>query len=119
MIEPLSGSCHCGAVRITIPTAPDYINDCNCSLCETRGAIWGYFSPTMVTITGGPTGSYTRSDLPKAYLTTHWCQHCGSTTHWAPLDPSYDRMGINMRLFAPEDWAQVDVRAIDGRSWEG
>lgn len=119
MSRPLSGHCHCGAVRITIPTAPDYINDCNCSLCTTRGALWGYFAPAMVEISGGPTGRYVRDDLAQAFLATHWCQQCGTTTHWTALDPGYERMGINMRLFAPESWAHVDIRAVDGRSWDG
>ncbi len=119
MSEALTGSCHCGAVRITIPTAPDYINDCNCSLCVTHGGLWGYFSPGLVEITGGPTSRYVRSDLPQPFLATHFCPQCGSTTHWAPLDPDYDRMGVNMRLFAPEAWAHIDIRAIDGRSVVG
>ena len=118
MNAPLSGQCHCGAVRVTIPAAPDYINDCNCSLCITRSAVWGYYSPTDVMITG-ETRSYVRADLPSPALATHWCAHCGTTTHWAALDPAYDRMGINMRLFDPTDYAGVEIRAIDGRSWDG
>lgn len=119
MTDALHGQCHCGAVRITIPSAPDYINDCNCSLCVTRGALWGYFPPSSVAIIGGPTGRYVRSDLTQAYLATHWCQQCGSTTHWTALDPSYDRMGVNMRLFAHHDWADVAIRRVDGRSRDG
>jgi len=116
--ESLTGSCHCGAVRVTIPAAPDYINDCNCSLCMTRRAIWGYFSPRDVTISG-ETHHYVRSDLREASLGTHWCAKCGTTTHWAAFDPDYDRMGVNMLLFAPEAWAGIEVRAVDGRSWDG
>lgn len=115
---PLSGSCHCGAVRITIPAAPEYINDCNCSLCMTRGAIWGYFPPAAVTFSGD-TRHYVRADLPDPALATHWCTRCGTTTYWAALDPAYARMGVNMRLFDPADYAGVEVRAIDGRSWVG
>lgn len=118
MNATLTGSCHCGAVRIAIPTAPDYINDCNCSLCMTRGAIWGYFPPAAVTITGA-THRYIRADLPDPALATHWCATCGTTTHWLALDPAYDRMGVNMRLFDPADYAAVEVRPVDGRSWDG
>ncbi len=118
MSGALSGRCHCGAVRVTIPAAPAYINDCNCSLCMTRGAVWGYFPPAAVTIIGD-THNYVRADLPDPALATHWCAACGTTTHWASLDPDYDRMGINMRLFDPADYTGIEVRAIDGRSWEG
>lgn len=119
MSDPLSATCHCGAVGITIPAAPDYLNDCNCSLCVTRGGLWGYFSPADVAITGGETRGYVRSDLKEAALSTHWCVRCGSTTHWTALDPAYDRMGVNMRLFAPEVYASVEIRRVDGRSWDG
>lgn len=113
----MEGSCHCGAVRVAIPTAPDYINECNCSLCMTRGGLWGYFAPAEVVITGNATRSYVRADLKEPALSTHWCDHCGSTTHWTALDPTYNRMGVNMRLFDPAVYASVEIRQVDGRSW--
>lgn len=84
----------------------------------TRGAIWGYFPPAAVTITG-KTHRYVRTDLADPALATHWCATCGTTTHWLALDPTYDRMGANMRLFDPAEYAAVEVRPVDGRSWEG
>lgn len=118
MSEALSATCHCGAVGITIPAAPAYLNDCNCSLCVTRGGLWGYFLPADVVITG-ETSSYIRADLKEPALATHWCPHCGSTTHWWALDPAYDRMGVNLRLFDPAIWEAIDIRHVDGRSWDG
>lgn len=118
MSAPLSGSCHCGAVRVTIPAAPEYINDCNCSLCMMRGGIWGYFPPAAVTISG-ETHHYIRADLADPALANHWCAHCGTPTHWRALDPAYQRMGINMRLFDPAEYAGVEIIPVDGRSWEG
>ncbi len=118
MTSPLSGSCHCGAVRVTIPAAPEYINDCNCSLCMMRGAIWGYFPPAAVTITGD-THHYIRADLADPALATQWCAACGTTTHWLALDPVYERMGVNMRLFDPAVYAGVEIKLVDRRSWDG
>ncbi|WP_066649728.1 MULTISPECIES: GFA family protein [Sphingomonas] len=118
MSEALSATCHCGAVGITIPAAPDYLNDCNCSLCVTRGGLWGYFPPANVVITG-ETSRYIRADLKEPALATHWCPRCGSTTHWRAIDPAYDRMGVNLRLFDPAIWEAIDIRHVDGRSWEG
>lgn len=117
MTTALEGSCHCGAVRLTIPRAPDYINDCNCSLCVKQGAIWGYFRPDEVTVTGA-VDAYVRADLAEPCLANHRCAHCGGITHWSLLPPHpADRMGINMRLFEPGARAGIEVRAIDGRSW--
>src|SRR5690242_21414364 len=28
------GSCHCGNVQIELPSAPEWVADCNCSLCR-------------------------------------------------------------------------------------
>ena len=34
------GSCHCGAVRMTLPETPTVATDCNCSLCRRIGGPW-------------------------------------------------------------------------------
>lgn len=36
-------SCHCGQVRIELDRRPDYINECNCTLCSKAGVRWGLF----------------------------------------------------------------------------
>ena len=110
-----TGHCHCRAVTLTIPRRPDYVNDCNCTLCTTRGAVWGYFRPVEVTIAGATT-PYLRNDTPHPALATHFCPVCGSTAHWTALDTAYDRMGVNMLLFAEEARAGVELRKIDGLS---
>ena len=38
----MTGTCLCGAVTVTVDDRPDYIHDCNCSLCRKAGAAWGY-----------------------------------------------------------------------------
>jgi len=38
-----TGSCHCGAVRMTLPSKPDVATACNCSLCRRIGGPWVYF----------------------------------------------------------------------------
>jgi len=45
------------------------------------------------------------------------CKHCGCITHWAPVDKTHDRMGVNARLMAPEVLDQVRVRHLDCRCW--
>ena len=112
----LVGACHCGTVRITIPNRPDYINDCNCTLCTKRGAKWGYFRPSEVEVEG-ETHAYIRADAPTPCLATHWCPSCGCPTHWTPLLADLDRMGVNVGLFEPEDMAGIEIRKVDGRSW--
>jgi len=113
----VQGQCPCGGVRITAPP-PDYVNDCNCSLCFRLGPLWAYYRPAAVTISGATT-AFVRTDIA-AELTVHHCPTCGATTHWASLPPgAIDRMPVNARLF---DWGSlegVEVRRGDMRSAGG
>jgi hypothetical protein len=107
------GSCHCGAVRITIEDDPVDAGECNCSICRRTGALWTYASPTRVSVAGEGVG-YVQGDKT---LALHHCPTCGVITHWTAFDPDYDRMGINLRLFDPALWQALSRRLIDGASW--
>jgi len=43
----LEGSCHCGAVRLTLPSPPEVATQCNCSLCRRIGSPWVYLIATV------------------------------------------------------------------------
>jgi hypothetical protein len=115
----VTGGCHCRAVRITLRTKPEYVNDCNCSLCSNAGALWGYFSPSDVWI-DGETQNYVRVDRKQPGVSVHFCGTCGATTHWSPL-PRFPQtmMGANMRLFDPGELFGVELRFPNGRNWDG
>ncbi|HJW40688.1 MAG TPA: GFA family protein [Rhizomicrobium sp.] len=111
----VEGSCHCGKVRIEIDTAPEQVTDCNCSICRRYGTLWAYYSPKQVHITEDvATHTYQWNDR---MLYFHRCAECGCVTHWSPVDPSRDRMGINARLLAPPVLAAARVHHTDGASW--
>jgi hypothetical protein len=105
----ITTSCHCGAVSIQVPTAPQDVAECNCSICRRLGGLWAYYSPRQVTVTG-ETETYVWGDK---MLSLHRCKTCGCTTHWTPMDPDYDRMGVNMRMADPAVIAGVPVRKVD------
>ncbi len=107
----IESSCHCGAVRLEISRAPLEVTDCNCTLCRSYGALWAYYSPKDVLVTGGATDIYMRGERKTEF---HRCKHCGCVTHWTPVDKTRDRMGVNARLMAPEVLARVRVRHLDG-----
>ena len=112
----IEGSCHCGAVRLTLPEPPEDLGSCNCSICRRIGGLWGYYRPDEVTVSD-PEGRLTGYVQGDASLTTWHCGRCGCTTHWSPNDPAYERMGVNLRLFDPEVWEPLPRRLIDGASW--
>ena len=110
----IEGACHCGAVRIAVPVAPEAVTSCNCSICRRIGWLCAYYSPRDVSVHGA-TDTYVWGDRT---LTLHRCKICGCTTHWSPMDPALDRMGVNARLMPPDILAAVRVRRFDGaESW--
>jgi hypothetical protein len=107
----IESSCHCGAVKLEIAVAPETVTDCNCSICRRYGVLWAYYAPSQVRIGAGPTDIYMWDDKSIEF---HRCRNCGCVTHWAPVDKSATRMGVNARLMAPEILARARVRRLDG-----
>jgi len=120
----MTATCLCGAVSVTIDARPDFINDCNCSLCRKTGGAWGYFPPASVDAVGD-TVSYSRTDKSAPAVDIHSCAVCGATTHWTRTEAFVaqhqmnDMVGVNMRLFDPDDLAGVEVHFPDGKTWTG
>jgi hypothetical protein len=110
MIEAV---CHCGAVRIEVPRAPDEVKECNCSICRRTGALLAYYSPKDVRVIppSGATDLYMWGDREIEF---HRCKVCGNFTHWSPVDKSLDRMGVNARLMPPELLADIRILKFDG-----
>ena len=103
------GSCHCGAVRMTLPATPAVATDCNCSLCRRIGGPWVYFEFGTVKIEGHPeaTAEYIWGDRT---LRTIHCKTCGCVTHWEPLEPTPGaKHGVNLGNFDPKLIASVRV----------
>lgn len=107
MIEAI---CHCGAVKIEVERAPTELTSCNCSICRRLGTLWSYFAPSTVRVAGS-TSTYQWGDKTIQF---HHCTTCGCTTHWSPLDPAGEWMGINARLMAPDVVAAARIKRLDG-----
>jgi hypothetical protein len=92
------GSCHCGSVKLVLPSTPEVATDCNCSLCRRIGGPWVYYKFGTVEITGHPeaTAEYIWGDRT---LRTIRCKTCGC---------------VNLANFAPELIKSVRVRRFDG-----
>ncbi len=119
----LNLSCLCGQVRIATPKRPDFVNECNCTLCRKSGARWAYLHPSDVELVGATSG-YSREDKDDPAAEVHFCATCGSTTHFV-LTPSAVatfgnvQMGINVRLADEKDLAGIELRFPDGFGWSG
>ena len=117
-------SCLCGAVSVTIETKPEFINDCNCSLCRKVGAAWGYFPSSSVTISG-TTVPFARRDKTAPAVEVHTCASCATTTHFVLTESfkernrSADLIGVNMRIFDANGLHGIEIRFPNGKDWSG
>jgi hypothetical protein len=110
----LQGSCHCGAIRLTLPFMPHTPTRCNCSMCRRLGTVWAYFEFGTVSVEGHPeqTVEYVQGDRT---LRTIRCKTCGVVTHWEPLPPQPGaRHGVNLNNFDPGLLEAVRIRRFDG-----
>jgi len=115
---PLTGTCHCGAVRFELARRPRQATSCNCSICRRYATLWSYTNERGV-----------RFRTPRRALEFYaWgsrsirfgrCRRCGCITHWERTRRRADgRVGINARLLAPEVLEGIRVRHLDGaRTW--
>lgn len=94
----LTAHCHCGAVEITIPRAPLDLTNCSCSICRRYGVLWAYFDSPEVSVIAAPgaTAGYA----------------------WGDRTRRETRMGVNARMFDPEQLGDVRIRWLDGAGTE-
>jgi hypothetical protein len=109
----IDASCHCGAVHLAIDAPPQALTDCNCSICRRYGVLWTYYSPKQVKIVAAP-GATDVYLWGERSIEFHRCKNCGCITHWAPVDATCDRMGVNARLMEPAILRPLRIRKLDG-----
>lgn len=115
----LTGTCHCGAVRVTVPRKPRSVTDCNCSICRRYGVLWAYYRASAVRIDAkrGTTDSYSWGRKALRFIR---CTRCGCVMCWQRAKAGVDgEMGVNARNFPPELLTSVRVRQFDGAAWGG
>jgi hypothetical protein len=106
-------ACHCTAVRLEVEDLPDWVLDCNCTICRRYGAIWAYPEAAKVKLVRGEdaTDTYTWGDRMLAF---HRCKVCGCVTHMTALDTNPPRIyGINARMIPTLDPASIRLRQKD------
>ena len=115
----VTGSCHCGAIRIEVPRPPEWLGSCNCSFCRKIGSLMAYYPDDGGVRVEGETLPYIWGDR---MIALHHCPACGCFTDWRSTGESYGKVGVNARLldgFSVEegrpliDGQEVEVRHMD------
>ncbi|USW58477.1 Putative CENP-V/GFA domain, Mss4-like superfamily protein [Septoria linicola] len=105
----LETSCHCGAMTISAPQLPPYLNECQCSICRRYGAQWAYYQVQDIQINGQPaiiSGPDLKDTTTSGYMwvdkssSFDCCKACGCVMYWFPVDAKEGeaKMGINARV---------------------
>jgi len=110
----LEGSCHCGAVRVTVPERPAWLASCNCSICRRIAWLVAYYPDDGQVRVEGETARYIWGDR---MIALHHCPVCACGTHWDSTGESYGRIGVNARLLDGFELREGKP-LIDGREVE-
>lgn len=111
----IKAACHCTAVRFEIAEAPAWVLDCNCTLCRRYGALWCYFhGADQAKLLSQPEASLTESYIwGDRGIAFERCKVCGCMTHMKTADAHAVTFGVNARMMAALDPANVKVIQAD------
>ena len=117
-ISMIEATCHCGASRATATEMPQFLLDCNCSLCRRYKPLWAYYEGSQVEIE-----SEARLLIyvwGEKRINFHFCPDCHCLLHnSSEAKEGQKRIGINARMATPESVNTIRVRKFDGAdSWE-
>jgi len=113
----LTGTCHCGAVRVTVPRKPRTVTDCNCSICRRYGVLWAYYKASTVRIEAKPRATEAYS-WGRKKLKFVRCATCGCVICWQRIVPRPgSQMGVNARNLDLEVLTSLRVSKLDGAAW--
>ena len=111
-----AGGCHCGNVRYEVTTALTPILDCNCSMCQKRGALWTYVGPDDFKLLQGD-GALTDYQFNTRRIHHLFCATCGIASFGRGSDAEGNEgVGINVRCLDDIDIKALTLTPYDGRS---
>lgn len=111
-----TGSCHCGAVAYEVDGDLKQVIDCNCSICQRKGALLWFVPRAALRIIKG-------ADHISTYLFNtrrirhQFCPTCGIHPFGEGTAPNGDAMAaINVRCLDGVDLTTLNIQPYDGRS---
>ena len=111
----IEGRCHCGAISFEIGVEPDFLLECNCSICRRLATLWVYSHKVPIKL-NAPAGSSIAYSWGDKSIQFHSCKTCGCTTHYSSLVD--DKIAVNCRMCPPDQIRDIRIRHFDGAdSW--
>ncbi len=111
-----SGGCHCGLVRFDVTTDLATVAQCNCSICQKRGALWTFVTNENFALRAGA-DDLRDYQFGKRTIHHYFCPQCGVGSFSSGLAPSGQEMvAVNVRCLDDVDLAALKITPFDGRS---
>ena len=111
-----SGSCHCGAVRITVDADIDQVIECNCSHCSRKGLLL-WFVPRDALRLLTPEEAAATYEFNKHVIKHRFCPRCGIHPYGEGTDPKGRAMAaVNLNCVDGIDLEKIPVQKFDGRA---
>lgn len=110
------GSCHCGHIAFEVEGELGDVTDCNCSMCQRKGALHWFVSRDQLHLNtpDADTSTYT---FGAQTIQNRFCPHCGIHAFGEGTDPSGKRIAaVNVRCLENVDIAALTVKHFDGRA---
>ena len=122
--EAFTAVCHCGRVRVELPSKPTSLLECHCTVCYKYGALWAYFQRNDVVVTTASDTTlqaYIREDADCGLLFNR-CGHCGCMMFWrgertyaeGPYAGLEHKMGVNCRMLPKGEIEGIAKRVTKG-----
>lgn len=110
------GSCHCGAVAYQVEGEIKSAMECNCSLCQRKGALlWFVPRDSLKLLT--PEGASRTYKFNKEVIQHRFCPTCGIHPYAEGTDAKGERMAaVNVRCLEGVDLASIPVTHMNGRA---
>ena len=115
-MEKHRGSCHCGRVAFEFDGDIGVANECNCSICRKKGAIWHGTDDAHFRILSGESdlGLYQFGTMTAKH---YFCKICGVCPFSHPrIAPT--KWVVNLRCVDDIDLSKLKIREFDGKNWE-
>lgn len=110
-----TGSCHCGNVKYQVEGELTSGLACNCSICQRKGALLGFFPRSSMNLMT-PEANMTTYTFNKHVIQHKFCKTCGIHAFGEGVDPQGNKVvAVNLNCFEDFDLAALPVQHYDGR----
>jgi hypothetical protein len=111
-----TGGCHCGLVSYRATADLTQVMDCNCSICEKRGALWTFVKAPQFKLLQGD-DALTDYQFGKKRIHHLFCESCGVGSFSRGLAPNGDETyAVNVRCLEGVDTSALKITPFHGKS---